>query len=205
MPLSEEARKKLVDEVIKDGKVFEPLEEKVNSFKLDGSPMRGKKSAKITIVQFADFECPFCATTVTHLLQLEEKYGDAIALVFKNFPLSFHEKARPAAAAAVCAHLQGRFWPFHDELFANRERLGDERFELIASENGLDTKAFRTCIESGRADAQIDADIEAARMAGVRGTPTFFINGRKFNAPGGYTVEAFSAVIDKHILKKTSP
>jgi protein-disulfide isomerase len=195
-------REKVYDELIKDGKTVEPLEAKVQSFKTGASPMRGKKSAQIDIVMFGDFECPFTKRTVSPLRELEDKYGDSLSIVFKHFPLSFHESARPAALASVCAHAQGQFWQFHDKLFEAQEALDDDTYEAIASELGLDLAAFRACIKSGRGTAQVEADEQEAKDAGVRGTPTFFINGRKFNSPSGYSVDAFSTVIDKHILKK---
>ena len=100
---------KLYEELIKDGKVFEPLEEKVNAFKLDGSPTKGKKDAKIQIVEFSDFECPFCSRVAAPLKELEAKYGADMSVTFKHFPLSFHKNAMPTAVAAMCTHEQGKF------------------------------------------------------------------------------------------------
>jgi protein-disulfide isomerase len=196
------AADKVYDELIKDGKVFEPLEEKVNEFKLDGSPIKGKKDAKIVIVEFSDFQCPFCSRISAPMKELEAKYGADLAVVFKHFPLSFHKEAMPAALASMCANEQGKFWEYHDQLFANQKALMPENLKSYAQTVGLDVAKFDACVASNKFQAQIEADMAAARDAGVRGTPTIYINGRKFNSPSGYNVDAFSAVIDKHILKK---
>ncbi|MBL8785771.1 MAG: thioredoxin domain-containing protein [Deltaproteobacteria bacterium] len=196
------AADKVYEEVIKDGKVFEPLEEKVNAFKLDGSPTKGKKDAKIQIVEFSDFECPFCSRVAAPLKELEAKYGADMSVTFKHFPLSFHKNAMPTAVAAMCAHEQGKFWEFHDQAFANQKALLPENLKEYAKTVGLDLGKFDACVASNKPQAQIEADMAEARGAEVRGTPTLYINGRKFNSPTGYNVDAFSSVIDKYILKK---
>jgi len=195
------AADKVYDELIKDGKVFEPLEEKVNAFKLDASPTKGKKDAKIQIVEFSDFQCPFCSRVAAPLKDLEAKYGDKMSVTFKHFPLSFHKEAMPAAMASMCAHEQGKFWEFHDQLFANQKALAANNLKTYATTVGLDIAKYDACVASNKFQAQVDADMAEARDAQVRGTPTLFINGRKFNSNSGYNVEAFTSVIEKHILK----
>jgi len=196
------AADKLYEELIKDGKVFEPLEEKVNAFKLDGSPTHGKKDAKIQVVEFSDFQCPFCSRVTAPLKDLQAKYGDQLSVTFKHFPLSFHKEAMPAAMASMCANEQGKFWEYHDQLFANQKALMPDNLKTYATNVGLDMGKFDACMSSNKFQAQIDADMAEAREAQVRGTPTIFINGRKFNSNTGYNVEAFTSVIDKHVLKK---
>ncbi len=196
------AADKVYDDLIKDGKVFEPLEAKVNAFKLDGSPTKGKKDAQIQIVEFSDFQCPFCSRVSAPLKDLEAKYGDKMSVTFKHFPLSFHKEAMPAAMASMCANEQGKFWEYHDQLFANQKALMPDNLKTYATTVGLDMAKYDACMTSNKYQAQIDADMAEARDAEVRGTPTLFINGRKFNSNTGYNVEAFTAVIEKHILAK---
>jgi protein-disulfide isomerase len=195
------APEKLYAELIKDGKVFEPLEAQVNEFKFEGTAVKGKTNAKIQVVLFSDFQCPFCSRVAPALEDLAKKYGDDVMIAFKNFPLDFHKEAKPAAVAALCANEQGKFWEFHNELFANQKALSAEDLKTYAGKIGLDTGKFNACVTANKT-AQVDAETEEGRKAGVRGTPTIFINGRKFNSPSGYSVEAFSAVIDKFILGK---
>ena len=190
------------EEVIKGGKVFEPLEEKVNPFKIDQSPLLGKADAKIQIVEFSDFQCPFCSRVTQPLKDLKAKYGDDLVIVFKHFPLSFHKEALPAALASMCANEQGKFWAYHDLLFANMKALLPDNLKAYATTAELDMAKFEECLASNKYKSVIESDMVEARSAGVRGTPSVYINGRKFNPPSGYNVDNFSAVIDKYILKK---
>lgn len=193
---------KLYEELVKDGQVFEPLEAQVNEFKLADSPTEGKQGAKIQIVEFSDFQCPFCSRVAAPLGEVKAHYGDNVSITFKHFPLSFHQNAMPAAIASMCANEQGKFWPFHDLAFQNQKALGTDDLNNYAKQVGVDEKKFAECIASGRTKAKIEADMAEARAAGVRGTPTIYINGRKFNSPSGYSLDAFTSVIDKYILKK---
>ncbi|MCC6624030.1 MAG: thioredoxin domain-containing protein [Deltaproteobacteria bacterium] len=198
------AADKLYAEIIKDGKVFEPLEAQVNEFKLDAATtaMDGKKDAKIQVVIFSDFQCPFCSRVTQPLHDLKKKYGEDLVIAFKQFPLNFHQQAMPAAIASLCANEQGKFWPFHDETFAVQKELSEDKLKEVATKVGLDMGKYGECMTAKKYQAQVEADMAEGRVAGVRGTPTIYINGRKFNSPSGYNVEAFSAVIDKYILKK---
>ncbi len=190
------------EETIKTGKEILPLEEKVNPFNLDNSAILGKKDAKIVIVEFSDFQCPFCSRVGAPLKDLKAKYGDDLAVVFKHFPLDFHKEAKPASVASMCANDQGKFWEYHDELFANQKALLEADLKNYATKVGLDMAKWEACMKEGKHNALVDAEMAEGRAAGVRGTPTLFINGRKLNAPGGYTVESMASVIDKHILGK---
>lgn len=196
------AADKVYEEVIKNGKVFEPLEERVNQFKLEGSPLIGKPTAKIQIVEFSDFQCPFCARVTQPIKDLKAKYGDDLVVAFKHFPLAFHKEAMPAALASMCANEQGKFWEYHDQLFANMKALMPENLKMYAQTVGLDIAKFDECVSSNRYQAQIESDMTEARGAGVRGTPSIYINGRKFTPPGGYTVDSFSSVIEKYGFNK---
>ncbi|MGM0575692.1 MAG: DsbA family protein [Myxococcota bacterium] len=191
------------EHVVKDGKVFEPLADKVNEFEIDEqSAIKGETDAKVRIVEFSDFECPFCARVGKPLEQVKEHYGDKAAIVFKHFPLSFHKQAMPASLASECAREQGKFWEFHDLAFANQKELGEENFFAWAKELDLKEDQFKKCFESKKYKDKIEANMAEGRKAGVRGTPTIYINGQKFTSPSGYNLNAFAKVIDKHILEK---
>jgi protein-disulfide isomerase len=167
------------------------------------SPVRGNPEAPVTIVAFADFQCPFCAESAPILKTILEKHGDDVRLVYKHFPLSFHEQARAAARAALAAQEQMRFWEMHDALFENFESLSAEDFPRLASEAGLDAELFRRSYESNQ-EAQtqrINADYALGLRLDVRGTPTLFVNGRKLR---DRTLQGISARINEE-LGRASP
>lgn len=163
---------------------------------LDGSPILGRKDAPITIVEFMDFQCPYCARFHPTLLEVYNAYPDKVKLVMKNFPLSFHKQARPAARAAMAAGEQGKYWEMADMLLLNFRNLSDEAIEGYAEKVGLDMKKFRKDLEERQDewDAIIAADQELGQKVDVRGTPSFYLNGRKTQAR---TLEAYKAEIDK--------
>ena len=199
---------KVYDEIIKNGKVFEPLEAKVNDFKFDANTTSwgDPKKAKIIITEFSDFQCPFCSRVGKPLKDVQKHYPGQVAIVFKHYPLPFHKEAMPASQAALCANDQGKFEPMHDIIFAKQKELKgiqNAKFTEWAKEIGVpNIGKFTKCLESGSKKAQVDAEMAEGRKAGVRGTPTLFINGRKFSSPSGYNLRAFTSVIDKYILKK---
>lgn len=117
--------------------------------------------------------------------------------MFRDFPLQNHAQALPAAAAAQCANEQGKFWEYHDTLFANQRALGDDALKQYAVDLELDTEAFNACVESGKYRAEIQTDMRQGQSIGVTGTPAFFINGRFLN--GAQPVEAFKAIIDEEL------
>jgi protein-disulfide isomerase len=129
-------------------------------------------------------------------------YGDDLAIVFKHFPLSFHKEAAPAAKASMAAHEQGKFWEYHDLLFKNMKQLKAENYVKWAGELGLDLEKFKTSMADPKWDAKIKKDMAEGSKGGVRGTPSLYINGRKFQPSGGYNVQAFKSVIDSEILGK---
>ncbi|MGZ8532966.1 MAG: thioredoxin domain-containing protein [Candidatus Binatia bacterium] len=170
---------------------------------VDGSPFKGPAKAPVTIVEFSDFHCPFCRRVIPTLAQLESQYGEKIKLVFRDFPIeSLHPGATKAHEAARCANEQGKFWLYHDKLFAGPSNASPELFNGLAKELGLDAVAFETCLGSGKYQAAIKQDIEEGNRAGVTGTPAFFINGRLIS--GAQPVEVFARVIDDELARSTS-
>jgi protein-disulfide isomerase len=142
------------------------------------SPVRGPKNAPVTIVAFGDFECPFCTRGNAVVERVRARYGDKIRFVHKHSPLSFHSHAFIAARATLAAHAQGKFWQFHDELYATGAKFDEDTLLKIAKRIGLDTKKFKRAIASNAFDAAIDADIALGAALGVTGTPAYFVNGR---------------------------
>ena len=165
----------------------------------DTSPSFGPKHAKVTIVEWSDFECPFCGRVVPTLAKIKETYGKDVRVVFRHQPLPFHPNAKPAAEAAMAAHEQGKFWEMHDKLFSNQKSLDRATFEKYAQELKLDMNKFKAALDSGKYRAQIDADSAAGSAVGANGTPTFFVNGRTL--VGAQPFEAFKQAIDEEMGK----
>jgi len=160
-------------------------------------PAKGAANAPVTIVMFSDFECPFCSRTLVTMDAIEAAYGDKVRFVFRDFPLDFHANARGAHAAARCADAQGQFWPMHDKLFENQGALGRGDLVRYAAGLGVDAQAFERCLDDTQVMAQIDADIEAGKGAGVTGTPAFFVNGIPLS--GALPFEDFQDIIDREL------
>jgi protein-disulfide isomerase len=164
------------------------------------SPVRGPANAPVEIVEFSDFQCPFCQRADPTVTQVLNTYGDRIRLVYREYPLPNHPNAKPAAEAGMCANEQGKFWPYHDRLFANQQRLGTNDLKQHAVELGLDAARFNTCLDSHKYQSLVEADINAGNDAGVNGTPAFFINGRMIS--GAQPFEAFKKIIDDELALK---
>ena len=145
----------------------------------EGSPAKGSKDAKMTMVIFSDFQCPFCGQAATALMDFVNKHQQDVKLVFKQFPLSFHQNARPAALAALAAHRQGKFWQMHDELFKNQRDLSPTTINSIAKKIGLNMKKFEKDLKDEAVNEQINKDFTDGRNADVTGTPMVYINGKK--------------------------
>jgi protein-disulfide isomerase len=153
----------------------------VRSIPLEGSPSRGPDAAPVVIVEFADFECPFCQKLAPQLDQMWEAHRDKVRFVYKFFPLSAHPHGEIAARAAIAAQMQSRFWEMHHELFANGQHLEESDLNGYAKKLGLDVDRFRIDMASAAAKARIDADRELADRLGVKGTPSLFIDGREYD------------------------
>ena len=165
------------------------------------APVTGGKDAKVTIVEFSDFQCPFCAKGADILKELKKKYGNKIKVAFKNFPLPFHNHAEQAAVAGLCANEQGSdyFWKMHDLMFANQDALDTEGLKATAKKVGLKADQFEKCLAENKYLAQARNDMEEGRKIKVKSTPTFFINGQLIN--GAQPVEVFSEIIDEELAR----
>ena len=171
--------------------------------KLDDAPIRGAPNAPITILEYADFQCPYCSASESTLQQLLVMYPGQIRIAFKNYPLDIHEDAMLAHHAALAAKQQGRFWEMHDRLFSNQRAL--KRADLIhtAQGLGLDTNKFIADMDSPQFTSTIEADKNEGRRLGVEGTPSFFINGKMLE--GAQPIGEFKKLIDQALHDRTSP
>ena len=156
--------------------------------------VRGNKNAKITIVEFSDYQCPFCSRFHETMKQVMAKYPTQVRWVFKHFPLeSIHPYAKKAALAAECANEQNKFWEYTDEIYTNQTSLNDAYLSTAAKNIGLDTKRFDSCLASSKYASRVAADMSQAQTYGVRGTPGSFINGTVI--PGAVPFEQIDSMI----------
>jgi protein-disulfide isomerase len=165
-----------------------------------GRPTRGPADAPIEMIEFSDFQCPFCLRANPIVDRVLQVYGNRIRFTYRHYPLGNHPNARPAAEAAQCANEQGKFWEYHDRLFATASHLTDADLKADAAALGLDTAKFNACVDSHKYKADVDADIQAGDEAGVDGTPAFFINGRMIS--GAQPFEVFKRIIDEELAGK---
>jgi protein-disulfide isomerase len=165
-------------------------------------PARGPADAKLTVVLFSDFQCPFCGRVEPSLKQLEEAFPGQVRIVWKHQPLPMHPNARPAALAAEAAREQGKFWPMHDKLFADQQALGDATYAKYAKELGLDTKKFQAALAAKKAEARIAEDQAQAQQVGANGTPTMFFNCRQ--VVGARPFPDLRATAEEEIKKATA-
>lgn len=163
----------------------------------DDDPSRGPADAPVTIIQFAEFQCPYCGTAAQTMEKVMAAYEGQVRFVYRDFPLGFHEYAIPAAIAATCADRQGRFWPMHDKLMANQRALTDADLERTAKEVGVELGAWNTCRKDPALEEEVRKDMADGSALGVEGTPAFFVNGVFVN--GAQPFERFQAIIDKEL------
>ncbi len=164
---------------------------------ITGAPFKGPADAPVTMTLFTDFECPYCRQIIPLLDEVMAKNPKTVKLTFKNMPLKFHKLAEPSAKAALAAHEQGKFWPFHDKLFAE-QKLTEDTIKKTAADLKLDIPRFEKDMESPMIQSKLQKDILDAQNAGVTGTPTIFINGR---TPRQRSVEGFQTIIDDELQK----
>ena len=176
----------------------EPSKVKVS----EGSHVQGSKDAPVTIIEFSDFQCPYCGRFYSQTLpQIEEEYikTGKVKLVYRHCPLSFHQYAQKASEAAECADEQGKFWEYHDKLYENQNSLDAASLKKYAKELGLDTAKFDSCMDSGKTASKVQKDFKDGQAAGVQGTPAFFING--VPVTGAQPYEVFKQVIEQELKK----
>ena len=167
---------------------------------LAGEPFKGSEKAPVTIVKFEDFQCPFCIQVQPTFNELVSRYDGKVRLVHRDFPLeSLHSQARQAAEAARCAYEQGKFWEYHDKLYANSPKASADDLKNYAKEVGLNVDSFDRCLVSGKYKAVVQQDLKEGTQLGLSGTPTFFINGREIS--GNQPLTAFEAMIDEELAR----
>ena len=165
-----------------------------------GEPFKGPQKAPVTIVKFEDFQCPFCKQVQPTFNELLSRYDGKVRLVHKDLPLeSLHPQARQAAEAARCAYEQGKFWEYHDKLYANSPKASADDLKSYAKEVVLNGDSFDRCFVSRRYKAVVQQDLNEGAKLGLTGTPTFFINGREIS--GNQPLEAFEAIIDEELAR----
>lgn len=173
--------------------------DKVHNIPIGNSKIRGNEKAPVTIVEFSDFQCPYCAKLQSTLKEVLKAYPDDARLVFKDFPLSFHKQAKNAAKATYAAGEQGKYWEMHDIIFENYNKLTEDKFEEFATKLNLDISKFTADYGSGKYDKQIQQDINTGRSVGVSGTPTLFVNGKRMR---GRSIDDLKAAIEGYIKEK---
>lgn len=173
------------------------------SIPVAGAPTIGPQDAPVTIVEFSDFQCPYCVAAEPEIASLLKAYPHQVRFIFKEFPLEIHSQADLAAAAAIAAHQQGKFWVMHDAMFANHDDLSRKNILLLAKNNGLDLKKFEDDIDSTEVRETVVRDVQDGNRAGVEGTPTIFINGQRYNGP--IVLATLKPILDAELKQKTSP
>ena len=163
-------------------------------------PVSGPASTRVEIVEFSDFQCPFCKRVMPVLKQVMAKYPTQVKLVWKDFPLPIHPDAKPAAEAAQCARDQGRFWEYHDKLFDNQDEMTAANLKQWAGQLGMDAAKFGACIDNATHRPRVQSDMDEGGRDGVSSTPTVFINGRAL--VGSLPIEAYEEVIQEELARK---
>ncbi len=172
-----------------------PVVDGIFDLTTDDDPSYGNPDAPVVIVEFADFECPYSLETSSTMRELALEHPEDVYFVYRDFPLSeLHPNAQKAAEAGECAQDQDRFWEYHDKLYQNQRNLDDEAFIQFARELNMDTATFERCLTSGKYTDEVIEDYEAGMAAGVRGTPTFFINGNR--VAGAVPQEVMQTIVD---------
>ncbi|WP_421868431.1 DsbA family protein [Motiliproteus sp.] len=169
---------------------------------LDGYPSKGNPNAPITLVEFADYQCPHCKNAGPITKQLLKEYGDKVRLVYRDFPINRSGISRKVAEAAVCADRQGQYWPFHELAFERQSYLSNISVEMLAEEAELDMDAFNSCLKTGEPQQIVAASQAEARELGINSTPTFFVNGRPLPHNHGDLLAKLKSLIDEELKSK---
>jgi len=162
-----------------------------------GNPSLGPSNAKITVIEFSDFECPYCQRSQNITKNLRAKYKDQIKWVFRDFPLSFHQNAMFAHIAANCVGKQGKYWDIFDKLFQNTGSLNREKVLQLVSDMNIDMKKFEECTKDPEVEREVHSDIADGQEVGVNGTPAFFINGIMIE--GAQPITSFEKIIEQEL------
>jgi len=170
---------------------------------VEGAPQTGPVNAPVTIVEFSDFQCPYCAAAVPELNALLKAYPKQVKLIFKQFPLDIHSQAELAAHAAIAAGLQGKFWQMHDAMFAHHDDLSPTTIDTLAKQIGLDMNRFTNDIGSVQVRESVIRDQQDGERAGVQGTPTIFIDGQRYNGP--INLNYLKLVLDAELKHQSAP
>lgn len=190
------------DQVLKSLKMREAMNkplspEQMNKIASGDVPAFGPKDAKVTIVEFSDFQCPYCGRTAGVVEKLRKQYGTKVRFVFRQFPLPMHPFAQKAAEAALAAQAQGKFWQYHDKLFANQQKLDEDSLLQYAKQAGLNVTTFKKAVDSDAYKDRIKADQKLGQEVAVNGTPTMFLNGKRVANPMDYA--ALTKLIDSKL------
>jgi protein-disulfide isomerase len=199
---STRARTDFLEQLRKKAQVRVMLDPPRQTIATAGHASRGPANAPIQLVEFADFQCPYCLRSHPTVTQVLNTYGDRVHFVFRHFPLPNHPNARPAAEAAACAGEQNRFWQFYDAVFADPTKLSNEDLKAHAVRAGANMEKFNTCFDNRKFKDTVEADLKEGTEAGVTGTPAFFINGRALI--GAQPFEAFKQIIDEELALRAS-
>jgi len=162
-------------------------------------PSDGPENAPVTLVEFSDFQCPYCGQFLATLTKLKTKYGDKLRIVFRQYPLSIHPLAPKAAEAALCANEQGKFWQMHDAMFQNQAALAVQDLKKTAAGLGLEAAKFDSCLDTGKTAAAVQRDLQEGTAVGVGSTPSMFINGRFLE--GSQPLDQLTAIVDDELRR----
>ncbi len=185
---------RLYESTVSTGKFFEQTGGPAVQFQTQGSPVKGNPTAKITVVLFEDFQCPFCSKLSPSIEAFQKRFPNDVKVIYKHMPLTIHDNAQIAAEASMAAAAQGKFWEYHDILFANQQALTQPDLERYAQQAGLDVNKFKADLAAGVGKQLIQRDNNEGGQAGVTGTPSVFINGMRYQGPRGYPPEGLEAV-----------
>ena len=196
-----DAAKKLNDRLDKENKLtvyLEPFRVPLNN---EGAPALGPENAKVTLVEFSDFQCPYCKGFFPVLKQIEEKYKDNVRIVYRQYPIaSLHPYAPKAAEASLCAHEQGKFWELHDAMFQEQDKLTVKDLKAKATRLGLDQKKFDSCLDTGKFAERVQEDTREGQRSGVTGTPALYINGVSVDG-GAVGFDVMQRLLDEELAR----
>jgi len=197
----QQTRQALADRLLAGAAIKILLRAPRTNVDVGAAPRRGSPQAPVTIVEFSDYQCPFCKRAQPTLRSVAAKYGDRVAFAYRDFPLDdIHPEARIAAESAHCAADQGKYWEYHDALFALSPALGRDKLFEAARQTGLNESAFSACVDARKYKPLVEKDAAEGQRLGVDGTPAFFING--VNLTGAAPLADFEKIIDAELAKK---